>query len=158
MNLLNIFLQVITIISIVAGIGSFIVGIVIYNRQMNAQVFLQYTQRYEEIMKSFPKNGWAARINSDDALPEPNDEISLCALRYLNLCSEEYYLYRDKYLSKKVWEMWEKEMIRTLQTPLFQREWMKLKDEFDAYPEFQAFVEDINHEDYEEHQDWMKKR
>jgi hypothetical protein len=107
---------------------------------MNAQVFLQYTQRYEEIMKSFPKNGWAARINSDEALPELSDEITICALRYLNLCSEEYYLRQDRYLSKKVWGIWEKELIRTLRTPMFRREWVKLRDEFDAYPEFQAFV------------------
>jgi hypothetical protein len=140
MALLNTILQFATLGSIVLVFVSFLWGIRSYNKQMNAQVFLQYTQRYEEIMKSFPKNGWAARINSDEALPEPSDEISLCALRYLNLCSEEYYLRQDGYLSKKVWGMWEKEMIRTLQTPLFRREWMKLRDEFDAYPEFQAFV------------------
>ena len=137
---LNTVLQVVTIVSILFGIYTFFSGVRSYNKQMNAQVFLQYTQRYEEIMKSFPKNGWAARINSDEALPEPSDEISLCALRYFNLCSEEYYLYQDKYLSKRVWGIWEKELVRTLRTPLFRREWIRLRDEFDAYPEFQAFV------------------
>jgi hypothetical protein len=54
-------------------------------------------------------------------------------VRYLNLCSEEYYLYKQKWLHKKLWGIWEKELIRTLRSPLFVREWKKLADEFDAY-------------------------
>jgi hypothetical protein len=137
---LDTFLQIATLISILFGIFAFFYGVKSYKNQMNVQVFLQYTERYEEIMKSFPKNAWSARLNSDLALPEPTEELSLCVLRYLNICSEEYYLYREKYLSKKVWDIWKDELVRTLRTPLFLREWKKLVDEFDAYPEFQSFV------------------
>lgn len=137
---LDIFLQIATLISILFGIFAFFYGVKSYKDQMNAQVFLQYTQRFEEIMQSFPKNAWSARLNSETALPEPSEELNLGVLRYLNLCSEEYYLYREKYLSKKVWSIWEHELARTLRTPLFLREWKKVANEFDAYPEFQSFV------------------
>lgn len=140
MSLLDTILQIATLISVLLGIGAFFFGVHTYRRQMNAQVFLEYTGRYEEIMKSFPKNAWSARFNSDEALPESTEELTMCALRYLNLCSEEFYLCENKYLSKEVWEIWEKELVRTLRTPLYRQEWIKLAEEFDAYPEFQSFV------------------
>jgi hypothetical protein len=114
---LNLLIQIATFISILVGIFAFLFGIASYKKQMNAQVFLQYTERYEEIMKSFPKDAWSARYNSDKALPKESDELTICVLRYLNLSSEEFYLYKDKYLSKKVWGIWADELIRTLRPP-----------------------------------------
>lgn len=137
---LDIIIKFATLFSIIVGIVAFFRGVTNYNRQMNAQVFLQYAKRYDEIMNSFPKNARLARINSRKALPKPNEELTICILRYLNLCSEEFYLYRTKYLSKGVWDIWADELVRTLRTPLFRREWPKLLNEFDAYPEFQSFV------------------
>jgi hypothetical protein len=138
--LVDIIIKFLTLLSIVAGIYTFYRGAKNYDNQMNAQVFLQYAKRYDEIMNSFPKSARLARINSNKALPKQNGELTVCALRYFNLCSEEFYLYQSKYLSQKVWDIWRDEMIRTWRTPLFRREWVKLVDEFDAYSEFQSFV------------------
>jgi len=137
---LDIIIKFATLLSIIVGIVAFFRGVANYNKQMNAQVFLQYAKRYDEIMNSFPMSAGLARINSGKALPKPNRELTIGVLRYLNLCSEEFHLYDTKYLSKKVWEIWADEMVRTLRTPLFRREWVKLINEFDAYPKFQAFV------------------
>ena len=116
---LDIIIKFATLFSIIVGIVAFFRGVTNYNRQMNAQVFLQYAKRYDEIINSFPKNARLARINSRKALPKPNEELTICILRYLNLCSEEFYLYRTKYLSKGVWDIWADELVRTLRTPLF---------------------------------------
>ena len=137
---MNLVVQIATVVSIVIGIVAFFYGVKVYAKQMNAQVFLEYTRRYEDIMKSFPKAAWGARLDSEVALPDPSDELSTCVLRYLNLCSEEYYLFRGKYLSKAVWGIWEREIARTLRVPLLRREWLRLCKEFDAYPEFQSYV------------------
>jgi hypothetical protein len=141
MTILDAVIKILTLVSIAIGIFAFFRGILTYNKQMNAQVFLQYAKRYDEIMNSFPKNATLARINSGKALPRPSGELTICVLRYLNLCSEEFHLYDTKYLSKKVWDIWADEIVRTLRTPLFRREWTKLFNEFDAYPKFQAFVQ-----------------
>lgn len=138
---LDFWVQLGTLISIVFGVATFFWGVKSYNRQMNAQVFLEYTKRFDEIMQSFPPNAWAARLNSDEALSESSNAISMSVLRYLNLCSEEYYLCKNNYLSRKVWGIWEAELKRTLRTPLFMREWKKLSDEFQAYPDFRNYVE-----------------
>jgi hypothetical protein len=89
---------------------------------MNAQLFLEFTKRFEEVMQSFPKNTWPSRLNIEGKPPQKSKALSLSVLRYLNLCSEEYYLCQKGWLYKKTWEIWERELIRTLRTPLFLRE------------------------------------
>jgi hypothetical protein len=64
-------------------------------------------------------------------------------LRYLNLSSEEYYLFKRGYLRADVWRIWEGEMVRTLRSPLLRREWTKLASEFVSYPEFSTYVEQV---------------
>ncbi len=118
-------------------------GIKTYGDQMNAQLFLEFTKRFEEVMESFPKNAWSTRFNSEGIPPRKSKELSLSVLRYLNLCSEEYYLYKKRWLHNEIWEIWEGELIRTLQTPLFIREWQTLASEFESYPKFKEYVDKI---------------
>ena len=110
---------------------------------MNAQVFIAYTGRFEEIMQSFPGDTWTARFSISDTLPEPSKELSRSVLRYLNLCSEEFYLYKRGYLAREIWEIWRAELERMLRAPLFRREWQTLRSEFIDYPEFRTYVETV---------------
>jgi len=126
---------------------SIVVGVVVFRRQMNAQVFLEYTKRYEEIMSHLSQAAREARLDLDGDPPPTSPELSLAVLRYLNLCSEEFYLCRRRYLSTKIWKIWEAELRRTLRSPLFRREWNKLHREFDSYPEFHDYVENTLRED-----------
>ena len=92
-------------------------------------------------MQSFPRGTWNSRLNINAEPPECSDELSLSVLKYLNLCAEEYYLYKRGYLAKDVWKIWECELNRTLRSPLFKREWRTLIGEFESYPEFRDFVQ-----------------
>jgi hypothetical protein len=132
-----------TIITALGGVGFVIVMVQTYKGQMNAQIFSDMNQRYDEISKDFPRNAWQSRFLLDTVLPSPSEELTICALRYLNLSSEEFYLYKRKYIRKEVWKIWEGEMIRTLRSPLFRREWKTLAHEFSSYPEFYQYIEDI---------------
>ncbi len=115
-------------------------GFVVYSRQCNAQVFLEYTKRYSEIMNKFPPDSRRARLDLFVEPPAASEELSLAVLRYLNLCSEEFYLCQKRYLSKNVWRIWEAELKRTLCSPLVLREWKTLRAEFVSYPEFLDYV------------------
>jgi hypothetical protein len=44
------------------------------------------------------------------------------------------------YLSRGIWKIWEKEMLRTLASPLYVREWQKIKGEFADYRKFADYV------------------
>ena len=142
----DVLVQVCTLLSIAFGVIAFFWGVRSYNRQMTAQVFIEYTKRFDEIMQSFPPNAWGARLNSGESTPEDSNEISASALRYLNLCAEEYFLYKSGYLSKHVWGIWEAELKRTLRTPLYIREWKRLGNEFQAYPDFLSYVDITQHQ------------
>ena len=140
-------------LEIVAQFGTFLsaiaavamIGVVIrtYRRQTNAQIFLEYTARYERVMASFPTSGRRARFDLDGPPPAPNEELALAVLRYLNLCSEEFYLWHRGYLAKDVWAIWEDELLRTLRSPLVRREWKDLRKEFQSYPEFLEYVDTV---------------
>jgi hypothetical protein len=133
-----------TLISAVAGILTLFIGIRIYKRQTNTQIFLEYTKRYNEIMESFPPEARPARLSLEGKMPDHSEGLSIAILRYLNLCSEEYYLCERGYLSKELWGIWEDELKRTLNSPLFVREWKGLRNEFLSYPEFLEFVDDVH--------------
>jgi hypothetical protein len=127
--------------SILVAVAAFLWGVKSYRDQMNAQLFLEFTRRFEEVMQSFPKNVWSSRLNIEGKPPPKSKAVSLSALRYLNLCSEEYYLRQKRWLYRETWEIWERELLRTLQTPLFLREWKTLSSEFESYPEFKEYVD-----------------
>jgi hypothetical protein len=122
---------------------SIFLAYLVYRRQCNVQVFLEYTKRYAEIMNSFPSHGREARLELFGDPPAESPELSLSVLRYLNLCSEEFYLRQKKYLSVHVWRIWEAELNRTLRSALVVREWRRLSREFQSYPEFLAYVEGV---------------
>lgn len=144
MDVLQPFIQIVQFagaISIIIGVASFIFSIMNSRRQMNAQMFMKYAERYEKIMDSFPQEAFRLRFDLDGELPLPSQELTTCVLKYLNLCSEEFYLRKRGYIAKDVWSIWEEELNRTLRSRLFRREWESLRDEFVSYPEFRDFVE-----------------
>ena len=129
-----------TLVLALATLAGWITGIVFYRRQCNAQVFLEYTRRYDEVMEMFPPNARRARLDLSAKPPPESEDLTLAVLRYLNLSSEEFYLFRERYVSKAVWRIWEAELKRTLCSPLVRREWKKLRTEFLSYPEFLDYV------------------
>jgi hypothetical protein len=135
-----------TFLAALAAVGSIWIGLHIYRQQVNAQVFLTYAQRYDGIMCGWPLEALFARFDSDTALPPRSAELKLGVLRYLNLCSEEFYLTSKGHLDRKVWRIWEPEIQRMIQTPLLKREWPDLRSEFSSYPQFVNYVERLQSE------------
>ncbi|BBX34844.1 hypothetical protein MMAG44476_34731 [Mycolicibacterium mageritense DSM 44476 = CIP 104973] len=103
--------------------------------ELNA--FLVFTERYEKIMSELPHE---ARLH-----PEWNPEVDkdfAIRLRYLNLCSEEFYLKKRCLLSARVWGIWKTEMTSTLASRPYRDAWQQLRPHFSSYPEFSEFVDD----------------
>ena len=123
--------------------GSLIAGLVVYYRQCNAMIFIEYTKRYSEVINRFPAEALKARLDLTATLPQKSNDLSLAVLRYLNLCAEEFYLCKRKYLSPHVWQIWESELKRTLSSPLFVREWVELREEFRSFPDFLDYVDAV---------------
>jgi hypothetical protein len=114
-------------------------------RQTNSQIFLDCVKRYEKVLESFPAKVWLERFEpSEEALLE-TDQTSMAVLRYLNLCSEEFYLKKQGYFSEYgIGDIWEAVLRDNLSTPLFVREWKKLKVEFKSDQEFTNYIDKIH--------------
>ena len=108
---------------------------------------MKYTERYEHILDKFPQNALFGRFDSQaQPLSPQSEQLTLCLLKYLNLCSEEYYLWKNGYLAKTVWAVWEGDLKRMIASPLLQREWPGLRAEYLSHPDFIQYVERIQTE------------
>jgi hypothetical protein len=114
-------------------------------RQINVEILMKYTERYEHILDRFPADALVGRFDSQKLTPE-SDEVTLCLLKYLNLCSEEYYLWKNGYLANAIWTVWEGDLKRMIASPLLVREWVALREEYASHPEFREYVEQIHAE------------
>ena len=126
----------------VAGhIGTWVavgVAIWVYFRQVNAQMYMEYTKRCDQILLDFPCE---VRLNLAEAAPGSVSQLR--TLRYFNLCSEEFCMWKNRYLSPQVWRIWEEEIKRFLRSPLARAEWEKIRKEFDSFEAFQKYVDTV---------------
>jgi hypothetical protein len=134
--------DVVKLVEILVGIGTLIslaVAIVTlrhtresFRRQMNAQTYLAYTERYEKCHAGCPpefRTEWLPKDLSE--IPDgERPRVKEYMVRYLNLCSEEHYLMRAGYIAREVWSVWEAEIERTLRTPLYRSGWQQVRAEF----------------------------
>lgn len=136
-----------TFITAVIALLGFVYTSQRFRRQMNVNLFLAFTERYARVLDDYPGPDRKARLDPHGEPPPDTPELRKWALRYLNLCSEEYHLYQNGYLAKPVWKMWETKMRQTLRSQLFRRAWAQLADEFDdEHPEFCAYVRQLHGE------------
>ncbi len=110
---LQLALQTATLVTVIVGFLSLISTINNYRRQATMQVLMKYTERYERILDQFPQDALEARFDAK-VLPPQSPQLTLCVLKYLNLCSEEYYLRKHGYLAESVWRIWEGDLKRII--------------------------------------------
>jgi hypothetical protein len=132
-----------SLLTALGGVLWVYVAVVTYRGQMNAEIFMSCNERYQQIIDSVPRSAWESRLNFSATLAPPSIELTLALLNYLNLSSEEFYLYKNKFIHKRIWKIWEGELIGTLRSPTLRREWPALRSEFRSYPEFLAFVDQV---------------
>jgi hypothetical protein len=142
---LDLVLRLATPAGVIVGFLSLVYTINNVRRQNNVQILMKYTERYEHILGEFPKDALLVRFDSE-TLPPQSPELTVSLLKNLNLCSEEYYLWKRKYLAKTVWAIWEGDLKKMIASPLLQREWPRLQKEYQSHPDFMNYVEHIQSE------------
>lgn len=131
-------------LALALALGGFLWGVLVYHRNMNAQLFIAYTKRYDEVMEAF-----SAACDGDcptDLFVSPpprSQRLTAAVVRYLNVCSQEFYLHRRRYLANDIWSIWEAEIERNLAGDLLQREWPALREEYASFSEFRAYVDGL---------------
>jgi hypothetical protein len=123
-------------------LGSLGVWVALINqrRQLNAQMYIEVSGRFQELLRLFPTEAWLANRIPSQPLPPSSQELTDCTLYCLQLIAEIYQLHKSGYITKKLWVLWEREIKHTLTGPVFQREWPGLAAEFDHDADFLRYI------------------
>jgi hypothetical protein len=123
-------------------LGSLGVWVAMFNqrRQLNAQMFIEVSGRFQELLRLFPTEAWLANRNPSKPLPPRSREITDCTLYCFQLIADVYHVHEGGYISKKLWNAWEREIKHILEGQVFRREWEGLAVEFSHNAEFLDYI------------------
>src|SRR5271169_4053435 len=126
-------------------IGSVGIWVALLNqrRQLNAQMFIEFSGRFQELLRLFPTEAWLANRNPSKPMPPSSQELTDCTLYAMQLIADVYHLRRAGYISKRVWTVWEREIRKTLTGPVFQREWQGVSAEFAHTADFVNYIDRV---------------
>src|SRR5580704_6800986 len=116
------------------------VGMFNQRRQLNAQMFITMTGRFQELLRLFPTEAWLANRNASKPLPPRSQEITDCTLYCLQLIADVYHLRQTRFISNKLWRAWQREIKHILEGRIFQREWEWLEIEFSHHEDFLRYI------------------
>jgi hypothetical protein len=109
--------------TLIIGSVGICVALVNQRRQLNAQMFIEFSGRFQDILRLFPTEAWLANRNPSQPLPPSSQELTDCTLYCIQFIADAYHLHKGRYISHNLWLLWEREIARTLTGPVFQREW-----------------------------------
>src|SRR5277367_4537446 len=123
-------------------LGSLGVWVAMLNqrKQLNAQMFIEVSGRFQELLRLFPTEAWLANRNPNQPLPPRSREITDCTLYCFQLIADVYHVHESGYVSKKLWIAWEREIKHILEGRIFRREWEVLALEFSHNSEFLNYI------------------
>jgi hypothetical protein len=123
-------------------LGSLGVWVAMFNqrKQLNAQMFIEVSGRFQELLRLFPTEAWLANRNPGQPLPPGSREITDCTLYCFQLIADVYHVHEAGYISKKLWNAWEREIQHILEGRVFRREWVGLEVEFSHNVEFLHYI------------------
>jgi hypothetical protein len=126
-------------------LGSLGVWVAMLNqrRQLNAQMFITITGRFQELLRLFPTEAWLANRNANQPLPPRNHDTTDCTLYCLQLIMDVYHLRQGRYISNKLWYAWEREIKHILEGRIFRREWEWLQIEFSHHDDFLKYINEL---------------
>src|SRR5258708_29631564 len=86
-------------------LGSLYIWVALLNqrRQLNAQMFIEFSGRFQELLRLFPTEAWLANRNPSLPLPPSSREVTDCTLYCIQFLSDTYHLNRVGYIPKHLW-------------------------------------------------------
>ena len=130
---------------LVVGAVAIWVALMNRRRQLNAQMFIEISARFQELLRMFPTDAWLANLNPSRPLPPQSQEVRDCTLYCIQLVADVYHLHQAGYITKRLWVLWEREIKRTLTGPVFRREWEGISAEFANNPDFFRYITALVH-------------
>src|ERR1700729_2432308 len=105
--------------TIVIGSVGICVALVNQRRQLNAQMFIEFSGRFQDLLHLFPTEAWLANRNPSQPLPPRSREITDCTLYCIQLVADVFHVHQSGYISKALWNAWEREIKHILDGRIF---------------------------------------
>ena len=126
--------------TLVVGSVGICVALINQRRQLNAQMFIEFSGRFQELLRLFPTEAWLANRSPHQPLPPSSQELKDCTLYTIQFVADVYQLHKSGYISNHLWLLWEREIKRTLTGPVIRREWEAVAAEFAHNCEFLRYI------------------
>jgi hypothetical protein len=131
--------------TLVVGSLGILVALRTQSRQLNAQMFIEFSSRFQDLLRLFPTQAWLANRSPSQPLPPSSQELTDCTLYTIQFIADLYFLHEGGYISKNMWKLLEREIKATLSGRVFQREWQGVSAEFAHSKEFVQYVNTMMH-------------
>jgi hypothetical protein len=136
---LELILRLMTTGSVLVGALAIYAAIRAHSQQLNAQIFLAYSDRLQRIRRSMRSDLLLTRaVNLD---PDPEREIPVGAIETLHLIFELYELRLQGYVKGSFWAVWGRDIDRFLNAPLIRLGHNQIKVEFEGHAKFVSWIE-----------------
>lgn len=104
------------------------------------EIFQIYVQKFNAIITPDDLHWWSKAMNNE-ALPAENmATYEVKMLCYLNLMWEEFFLYREGMISKRLWKLWQPNICFALKTDLCRQVFDQYEHSFG--PNFRQWVKE----------------
>jgi hypothetical protein len=141
---LPVLLQSVTTLAIVTGtifaVLAYLRGSKIHREAVNAQIFLNLTQHHADLIEF-------RKLEARNALDEPFDgnlETAGIVRDYFDLLHQEFNLSNMNMLDGAVWELWQGDIRRTVNTRLVREIWhARTRLYYRSSPGFLAYIESM---------------
>lgn len=107
---------------------------------MGLSFFSEYTKRYQEIVLNFPESINQQDFDFDSLTKAERDKTLRCMRAYFDLCSEEYFLWKEGNIDKNTWREWESGIRYAFSKTAFRKAWETLRLDTIYYGEFTEWL------------------
>ncbi len=137
--LLELLLRLMTTGSVLVGATAVYAALRNHSRQLNAQIFLAYSDRLQSLRQSMRSD----LISMRSLAVEPGQEIEIPvgAIETLHLIFELYELKVQGYVKNSMWVVWVRDIDRFLSAPTIRQGHEQVRREFEGHRHFIAWIE-----------------
>jgi hypothetical protein len=112
-----------------------------HRRQINAQMFIEFSARFQHVLQTMPVDAWIP--NGRQTLPARSEDLTMSSLQLFHLVANLFHLQKHGYISRDLWRPAQLAIKQMLQDQLFQREWFALEPAFHHTPDYCRYVRRI---------------
>ena len=137
------FFQIAQLSTILLGFLGVGVSLRNHRRQMHAQMFIEFSSRFHNVLRALPPQIWTAHEFEGEPLPPRSEALTRACMQCFHVIAEIHQLHRCGYVAPDLWRPCQRGIRRAMQAPLLRREWQAVEPAFEHNPELCRYMRGI---------------